>query len=97
MAVLKQIERQGSLRAMQVTRTAHRLGWPVAARKLYMERAQTSIMNLLPLAAPAPMAGARLNSLQGRWAHQVMKGRMYYHDSRLTRSQIQKIRKDLGF
>ena len=43
MAVLRQIELQGSLSAMQVTRTAHRLGWPVGARKLYMERAQTKI------------------------------------------------------
>ena len=41
MAVLKQIERLGSLAAMQVTRAAHRQGWPVAARKLYMERAPT--------------------------------------------------------
>ena len=96
-AVLKQIERLGSLAAMQVTRTAHRLKWPVAARKIYMERAQTKVINLLPLAAPAPMAGARLNSLQGRWAHQVMKGRAYYHEDRLTRSQIQRIREDLGW
>ena len=56
MAVLKQIERLGSLAAMQVTRTAHRLRWPVAARKIYMERAHTKVVNLLPLAAPAPMA-----------------------------------------
>ena len=97
LAVLKQIERLGSLAAIQVTRTAHRLKWPVAARRIYMQRAQTKVVNLLPLAAPAPMAGARLNSLQGRWAHQVMKGKAYYHEDRLTRSQIQKIREDLGW
>ena len=63
-----------------------------------MERAQTQIIAVLPLAAPALMAGARMNSLQGRWAHQVMRGRPYYHDERLTRAQIQNNRRaDLGW
>ena len=46
---------------------------------------QTVIQNLLPLALTAPMAAARLNSLQGRWGHNILMGRAFCMDSRLTR------------
>ena len=94
---LKQIERVGSMAGLEMTRAATRLRWPAHLRKVCMERTATQVLNVLPLAVPAPMAAARLNSLQGRWAHQVLRGTKYHMDKRLTRAQIQKIRRDLGW
>ena len=94
---LKQVERLGSMAGLEMTRTATRLRWPAHLRKVCMERTATKVLNVLPLAVPAPMAAARLNSLQGRWAHQVLRGTKYHMDTRLTRAQIQKVRRDLGW
>ena len=80
-----------------MTRAATRLKWPAHLRKVCMERTATKVLNVLPLAVPAPMAAARLNSLQGRWAHQVLRSTKYHMDKRLTRAQIQKVRRDLGW
>ena len=94
---LKQVERLGSMAGLEMTRTATRLRWPAHLRKVCMERTATKVLNVLPLAVPAPMAAARLNSLQGRWAHQVLRGTKYHMDKRLTRTQIQRVRRDLGW
>ena len=94
---LKQVERLGSMAGLEMTKAATRLKWPAYLRKVCMERTATQVLNVLPLAVPAPMAAARLNSLQGRWAHQVLRGTRYHMDKRLTRAQIHKVRRDLGW
>ena len=45
----------------------------------------------------APMAAARLTTLQGRWAKLVLVGREYYVHNDLTRGQTRTIRSDLGW
>ena len=62
-----------------------------------MDRAQVKVQNLIPMATLAPMAAARLSSLRGRWAHQVLRGRSYYMDDKLTRKPIHNIITDLGW
>jgi hypothetical protein len=74
-ATLKQVERMGAMAAVAICRKTDVLRWGLPARKLCLEKVHTVIQHLLPLAFTAPMAAARLTSMQGRWAHIICMSR----------------------
>ena len=96
-ATLKQVERMRAMAAVAICRKTDALRWALPARKLCLEKVHTVIQHLLPLALTAPMAAARLTSMQGRWAHIILMGRAYYADGKLTRQQLRMLKADLGW
>jgi hypothetical protein len=73
-AVLKQVEQRGRAMLAKVVERSYCDGWPLVARKFYLDRATASVAYLLPLTICSPSAGLRLRALQTRWAHAVMVG-----------------------
>ena len=97
LAALRQIERKGEQVARQPRLVAASMQWPLVTRRIYIERADLVVSSLLHLAVGTPMAGARLNGLQGRWAHMILSGRAYLISDRWSRQQIRNARADLGW
>ena len=73
-AVLKQIEQRAASLSKAIDCKALPSRWPLAARRLYYDRAFSSIAFLLPLTIECRSAALRLNRLQARWIHAVLHG-----------------------
>lgn len=75
LATLRQIERSGAAYAVAMWRRTNVLLWTALARQICLERVHSAVQNMPPLTVTAPMAAARLTSLQGWWAQLVPLGR----------------------
>ena len=72
--IICQIEQRGDRFGRNSCLKAASLGWPLVARKLYLQQAQSTVDMCLPLSLGFPMSATRLNALQvdgRRWCFLV--------------------------
>jgi hypothetical protein len=73
-SVIGQLEARSAAIVRTVAGKAEQSCWPLAARKLYMDRAVAVAAFLLPLTIESRTAGLRLRGVQCRWVHVVVHG-----------------------
>ena len=95
--VLRQVERKGDLAARTSILAAEARAWPLAARRLYMNRVTSTVLSLLPLTVAEPTAALRLGALQGRWGLAVLVGGHATLVPRLSRDEAKGLVEDLGW